>query len=896
MDAMLRAFVDAWPAALLLFDPDRRVTYSNAAAREMFSDDLEELSTTQRAERWTFRDDAGRLVGANRAPSARMLRGETVTGEEYQLVYKDGRQRRVRIDGYPLRDEAGAIVGAACLLADTPTAGRTIPHRLFEGISTWLEAAERGRSITGDHAFVAAVGHEMAASLDHETTLDTLIHAVVPRLADWCVIRLVGDDGRLRRLGTAYSHPGLAAVAVDMEDYYAARAAAGSAIRESAGIEAVLRTGQPTFVPRVTEEWLRSVANDERHLELLRRLGTASVMHVPMLVRGRVVGLITFIRTKMTEPYEVRHLAVAEELCDRAAVAIENARLFGESERRRREAQALSEIARLLAETMDPRVVALRIADSVGIFLEDTASAAVYSIESGQDESRAVAISTASGVRFHWTPVLPPGAGVVALAVTQRRTVAASDVLAHPDVKYPPAVRAQLEVSEYRAVMAIPLIAQDRVLGALAVGARSGRRFEPREIELLSTFADQAAVSFNNARLFEESERRGREAERARAAAEAANQSKDDFLAILSHELRTPLTAILGWVRMLERGVLPEARAAEALEAIDRNTRLQARLINDLLDVSRIIAGKLDVERLPVNLADVVRTVVLSARQDPHARELLAEPVIDPGTPPVVGDRLRLEQVISNVVSNAVKYTPRGGRIDVRVLRTNHHIEIVVADTGEGIEPADLPRIFERFHQADVSKTRRHGGLGLGLTIVRHLVEMHGGAVRAESGGRGCGSTFTISLPRADVAAPTTATPAHGEGREHGLPLRGVRALFVDDNEDARTLVRAALQTAGADVALAESADQGLQLIDATPFDVVLSDIGMPDIDGYDFVRRLRERVGGARVPAIALTAYAGTDDRRRVLAAGFQRHIAKPIDPSDLVSIVRNVLDTHAA
>jgi CheY-like chemotaxis protein len=162
--------------------------------------------------------------------------------------------------------------------------------------------------------------------------------------------------------------------------------------------------------------------------------------------------------------------------------------------------------------------------------------------------------------------------------------------------------------------------------------------------------------------------------------------------------------------------------------------------------------------------------------------------------------------------------------------------------------------------------------------------------------GRGCGSTFTISLPRADVAAPTTATPAHGEGREHGLPLRGVRALFVDDNEDARTLVRAALQTAGADVALAESADQGLQLIDATPFDVVLSDIGMPDIDGYDFVRRLRERVGGARVPAIALTAYAGTDDRRRVLAAGFQRHIAKPIDPSDLVSIVRNVLDTHAA
>ena len=890
LDLLLRAFVDAWPTAVLVFDRDRRVVYSNPSARALFGGDLDRLTLEERAAHWTLRDHAGRLVAADVSPSAHALRGETVSGGEYQLVREDGTRRRVFIDAYPIRDASGAVVAAACALVEKPDERRVAGYRLFEGIANWLETAEIGRAPRDTVAVLADAGRALAASLDYETTLETLVQAVVPRLADLCVIRLIQEDGSVRRLNAAFASPDLATRATDLEAYYASWTDP-EAYASSAGLGTVLRTGQPILVAQVTDAWLRSVAKDDRHFALLQGLGATSLMHVPLLVRGRTAGAITYVRTRAGDPYEVRHLALAEELCDRAAVAIENARLFRESEGRRREAELLTDVARLLAETMDPRMVAQRIADGVKVLLEDTASAAVYSFESTREEARAVAVSTQTGVAFPWTRVLPPGAGVVALAVAQRRTVVAADVLEHPDVSYPPDARALLAGTEYRAVMAIPLIAHDRVLGALAVGARIGRRFEAREIALLAAFADHAAVSFHNARLYDESER-------ARAAAEAANRSKDDFLAILSHELRTPLTAMLGWVRMLDRGWLSPARTAEALSAIDRNARLQARLINDLLDVSGIVTGKLEVKRQPVDLASVVHDVVESARQDADARELLAEPRIDPGAGLVVGDRVRLQQVVTNLVSNAVKYTPRGGRIDVSLREAGNEVELVVADTGEGIDPRDIARIFERFQQVDASKTRRHGGLGLGLTIVRHLVELHGGSVRAESPGRGQGSSFTIRLPRmATVAVLVTDARRPPAGVEPDVEsLRGVQVLFVDDNEDARTLVRAALQAAGADVQVAASAREALGLVDTVPFDVVLSDLGMPDIDGYDFVRELRARQRGARVPAIALTAYAGVDDARRSLAAGFQRHVAKPIDPADLVSIVRSVIEPHAA
>jgi signal transduction histidine kinase/ActR/RegA family two-component response regulator len=889
LDHILRTFVHEWLVAVIVFDHERRVVYSNPSARRLFGVDFDRLTPEERAIHATLRDRAGRLVAAEVSPSAHALRGTTVYGGDYQLVRADGTTTRVIIDACPIRGPEGDVVAAACVIAERQEDRRVPEYRLFQGIANWLETTERGRAPRETLAILAETGRALAASLDSESTLDALVRGLVPRLADVCAIRVIDEDGRVRRLHGASSSPELAQRVAALETYYQQRIEPDT--YEAKGLGAVLRTGQPLLLPRVTDAYLRSVAHDAEHLAGLRELGAGSLMHVPILVRGRPRGAITFVRTAWRAPYETRDLALAEELCDRAAVAIENARLFRDSERQRREAELLTDVARVLVETMDAHVVAQCIADGVKILLDDTAWAAVYSFQSTSEDARVVAESTQAGVAFPWTRVLPPGAGMVGLATARRQTVVADDVLQHPDVTYPPEARAQIESTAYRSVMAIPLIAHDRVLGALAVGARIGRRFEPQEIALLSVFASQAAVSFHNARLFEESER-------ARADAEAANRSKDDFLAVLSHELRTPLTAILGWVRMLDRGNLPPARTAEAVSAVDRNARLQARLINDMLDVSRIVTGKLDVERTLVHLGAVVHDAIEAARQDGHARELLAEPTIDAAATVVVGDRVRLQQVVSNLIANAVQYTPRGGRIEVTLRSIRETVELSVADTGDGIAPEDLPRIFERFHQVDASRTRRHGGLGLGLAIARHLVELHGGSVQAASAGRGRGSTFTVQLPRAP-ALPALVTevrrsPTDIEANATLLP--GVRVLFVDDNEDARRLVRTALQAAGAHVQTAASARDALELFDTAPFDVVVSDIGMPDVDGYDFVRELRGRQRAAGVPAIALTAYAGIDDARRAVAAGFQRHLAKPIDPADLVAIVRSVIAPHAA
>ena len=881
--ALLRDAFEVGPDAILVFDRQRKVLHANAPARRLFAEDIAGLSPGRRAERWTFRDEAGRLMPAEASPSARGLRGETVRDARCELVSRDGHRRQVSVDAYPLRDDAGVVDGVVCVLRDSDTALERARPRLFEGQPSWIALAGRRQGDDARLRLVADADRALGTSLDYAATLEMIARVPVPALADWCVIRVIKPDGRLRRLPTVYSDAVHATAARAMDEYYATHTDA-DAFTPAAGIGRVLRTGEPVLIPEVSLEWLRSVARDEAHLALFRAVGMVSLLHAPLLLRGRTIGVLTLARTGPGERYGAADVAVAEEVCDRAAIAIENARLFEASERRGREGHAMVEIARVLAETLDPALVWHRIAAGVRTLLDDAPSAALYYLEPGGDV-QAVAVSTEPGVHFDWNLRLPKGAGMAGLAIQKRAVVAAEDVLEYPEVIYPPDVRARLERSAYRSLLAMPLIVQGRVLGALAVGAERGRRFTGREIELVSAFADHAAVASDNARLFEEAQRRRAEAERARATAEEANRAKDEFLAVLSHELRTPLTAILGWVRLLLGGRMPATRVAEALTAIDRNTRVQARLIDDLLDVSRIVAGKVDLECRLVDLGDVVSEVVTSARQHAHGAALLSEAVIDPDSP-VLGDRERLHQVVTNLVANAVKFTPGGGRVDVRLHHADENVELVVSDTGEGISADELPQIFDQFHQVDRSNRRRHGGLGLGLAIVRHLVEAHGGSVRAESPGRGLGACFTVRLPRARGADRQRgiAPAAHVDSERL---LTGVHTLFVDDNPEARALVSAVLEAAGARVSVASSAAEGLSTLEADTFDVVLTDIGMPDLDGYDFVMRLREReraAGGTPVCAIALTAYAGAEDRRRALAGGFQDYLSKPIDPGDLV------------
>jgi signal transduction histidine kinase len=379
---------------------------------------------------------------------------------------------------------------------------------------------------------------------------------------------------------------------------------------------------------------------------------------------------------------------------------------------------------------------------------------------------------------------------------------------------------------------------------------------------------------------------------RARAEAERSNRVKDEFLAIVSHELRTPLSAVLGWTRLLRTSALPEDRRDRALETIERNAVNQAQLIEDLLDVSRITSGKIRLETQRVELARAAEAAVESARPAAEAKHIAM--TVDPGArgEGVIGDATRLQQIVWNLLTNAVKFTPQGGAIRVAIAREGGDLALSVSDDGQGLDPGFLPHVFEPFRQQDGSTTRAHGGLGLGLSIARNLVEMHGGTIAAESAGPGRGATFTVRLPAAPPPEPRTSPrlQALGGGALAGRAreLAGLRVLVVDDEDDARELVRTLLEDQGAEVAVAASAAEALARILAAAPDVLVTDIGMPGEDGYSLIRRVREQ-GGA-TPAASLTAYASVDDRRRALIAGFNMHVSKPVEPTELVAAVANL------
>jgi PAS domain S-box-containing protein len=377
--------------------------------------------------------------------------------------------------------------------------------------------------------------------------------------------------------------------------------------------------------------------------------------------------------------------------------------------------------------------------------------------------------------------------------------------------------------------------------------------------------------------------------ERARAEAEAASRSKDDFLATLSHELRTPLNAVIGWVRLLAEGALSADDQARAIEVIERNARVQAQLIEDLLDVSRIVAGKVDLDLRPVHPVTLIDAVVDSMRPAAVAKGVRLETSVDLRAGPVAGDPERLQQVLWNLVANAIKFTGRDGRVDIRLARTAPTVTIEVRDTGEGISAEMLPHIFERFRQGESGRTRRHGGLGIGLALVKHLVEAHGGTVTAESPGRGGGTRVTVTLPLIAFAEGASRAGRQPVTALQGNALRGCRALVVDDDRDALDLVARLLERAGAHARTVESAAEALAALRSAPFDVVLSDIGMPGEDGIALLHRLRGE--GWRMPVVAVTAYGGPDDRVRTLAAGFDAHLAKPVHAEELVAVVQRLV-----
>jgi signal transduction histidine kinase/DNA-binding response OmpR family regulator len=460
-----------------------------------------------------------------------------------------------------------------------------------------------------------------------------------------------------------------------------------------------------------------------------------------------------------------------------------------------------------------------------------------------------------------------------------------------------------------------PILSAAKVCGWVYLLNKSNADdFTEADERLAATLATQVGIAYENAMLYSDAQRHATElqleiAERkqaeeeraellvreraARAEAEQANRTKDEFLATLSHELRTPLTAILGWSHLVRTGKLNEPQLTRAVETIERNARSQSQLIDDLLDVSRIITGKLQIEPRHVDLCSVIESAIDAVRPSFEAKDILFETAMQANECLVSGDDNRLQQIFWNLFSNAVKFTPEGGRVRVEVKGKKQRVRVAVSDSGIGISPEFLPYIFDRFRQADGSTTRVHGGLGLGLSIVKHLVQLHGGAVEVQSQGEGKGSTFIITLPLVSTApAPAPEKAAASEAEGNGVSpgflkvLKGLRILVVDDEADSRDLVSAILTRCGSLVNCCESAAEGMEAFKNWKPDLLVSDIGMPEEDGYSLITKLRKlRSKRAReMPAVALTAYATKEDKARTLSSGFQMHVAKPIEPQALI------------
>jgi signal transduction histidine kinase/CheY-like chemotaxis protein len=646
--------------------------------------------------------------------------------------------------------------------------------------------------------------------------------------------------------------------------------------------------------------------------QLLSRDGGSIV--IPLIATGRALGAVT---VSLDRPR-----AVAGEQRDfllsagrHIAQALDRARLYEEAERARSEAEAfrvradtalkdrlaveealrLSEAKYRALATRTSRLYALsaglseavtadalaRVMVTRGKVVVGAAAGSVYMLRDDRSAFEALYAEEFSALEppprvFH----AEPGLCATAAVDTGRGVFVGS--FAEWQEKYPLSASIAAD-GGYDSTATLPLLTEGRVIGVVSFYFTAPVNFDEDYKALLTSVAQHCAQALERARLYEA-------ADRARAEAEAANRSKDNFLSTISHELRTPLNAILGWAAMLRTGSIDASRTQRALEAIFNNATRQGRLIEELLDVSRIVAGRATLDLQQVNLGENIRGAVEAMMPTAAGKgvDLQFEAAPDDY---VIADPRRLEQVILNLLSNAVKFTPEGGRVEIVAAGDGEWTEVSVNDTGSGIDPAFLPHVFERFRQGDSTTTRSVGGLGLGLFIARHLVEAQGGTITVASEGRDRGATFTVRLKRASAAQQPahSLVPSAAVAESLRPALNGISVLLVDDEEDSREMMASALETCGATVVAAASATEAIQELTRTHVDVMLSDIAMPDMDGYQLIQEIRATGAAdiATVPAAAVTACVREDDRERALAAGFQMHLAKPIHPAALARAV---------
>jgi PAS domain S-box-containing protein len=562
----------------------------------------------------------------------------------------------------------------------------------------------------------------------------------------------------------------------------------------------------------------------------------------------------------------------------------ERSRLLALAQEHSTNAEKLREVGVVVASTLDRETILQKVTDIATELTHAEFGAFFYNV-THPESGNAYMLYTLSGVPREAFAKFPNPRATTIFAPTfyGEGPVRLDDVTQDPrygkNAPYYGLPPGHLPVRSYLAVPVKGLAGN--VLGGLFFGHSRVGMFTAQHEQLASGVATWASVALENAQLYED--------------ARAANRLKDEFLAVLSHELRTPLNAIVGYARLLRGGILTGEKAERGLETLERNASWLTQIVEDVLDVSRIVSGKIRLDVQSVDLPLIVDNAVATIQPAADAKGLRLQTVLDPRIGPVSGDPGRLQQVVWNLVSNAVKFTPKKGRVQVRLERVNSHAEIVVSDTGIGIRPDFLPYVFERFRQAEAGTTRKTGGLGLGLAIVRHIVEMHGGTVEASSAGEGKGATFRVRLPLMIIHPEPLPTPREHPRTERREPLtslgglQGIRVLAIDDEEDALTLLRVVLESGGAEVTTVSSPLTALERISEVKPHVLVIDLGMPEMDGFELISRIRQSkdLSIRNLPAAALTAFARSEDRTKALRSGFEMHLAKPVDPGELVASV---------
>lgn len=762
--------------------------------------------------------------------------------------------------------------------------------------------------------FLAEASEILAGSLDYETTLATLARLVVPEIADWCVIDMIGENQSIRRVAVAHADATKQELVEQLQNY-------PPNFAQTYGVAEAIRSGKSQIIDFISSQDIQAVTSNANHFQILQQLNPQSGICVLLVVRGRVLGAMSLVSCT-NRRYDTQSLILAEELARRAAIAVDNARLYTETQQSQQAAErAASRTARLqgitaaLSESLTSAQVAEVIVEQGMAALGASCALVAQLINNGTELEIIRAIGYEEELVNLWRRFSINAAAPLAEAVRTKQPIWQETTAARM-ARYSNLTQEYTRYN-YDAWISIPLTIEGRAIGGMTVAFAENRTLSQDDRAFILALAQQCAQAMERARLYEAEQT-------AREAAENANRIKDEFLAVLSHELRSPLNPILGWAKLLQTRKLDEKTIPQALKTIERNAQLQAQLIEDLLDISRILQGKLSLNILQVDLASVIYAAMETVRLSAEAKSIKMHVSLEPNLGQVLGDSSRLQQVVWNLLSNAVKFTPEGGRVEIRLeavggwgdgeiggwgdggdkennssLPTHNsslstpYAQITVTDTGKGIDPNFLPYVFEYFRQENSSTTRKFGGLGLGLAIVRHLVELHGGTVQVQSEGENRGATFTVRLPLIQQALESKQDISDFESSSN---LNDLKILVVDDDADTREFIVFLLEEYGASVTSVASADEALIALKQSLPDVLLSDIGMPEVDGCMFIRELRTLPPeqGGQIPAIALTAYAGEVNAKQVLAAGFHKHIAKPVEPAELIEAIASLYHVH--